>query len=80
MRNKLIRLLERPLIEKKINPFSRRKLPSLLLTRPPLCTSTFFSNGMPSRKLRQITLMWINLRFRNGLRDRTLGCSHRTRF
>ncbi len=81
MSYKFIRLLKRPLVQQKINPLPRRKLPRLMFPFPPFRPATLFSNRMPSRKLRQVTLMRIDLHFRLGfLHNRTLGCSHRKRF
>ncbi len=79
MSYKFIRLLKRPLIQQKINPLPRRKLPRLMLPLPPLSPATLLGNRMPSRKLRQVSLMGINLHFRLGLlHNETLGSGHRT--
>ena len=79
MSYKLIRLLKRPLVQQKINPLPSRKLPRLMLPLPPLRPATLFGNRMTSRKLRQVTLMGIDLHVRlDFLRNKTLGCSHRT--
>lgn len=79
MSYKFIRFLKCPLIQQKINPLPSRKLPRLMLPLPPLRATTLLGNRMPSGKLRQVTLMRINLHFRLGfLHNRTLGSSHRT--
>jgi len=79
MSYKFIRLLKRPLIQQEINPFPSRKLPRLMLPLAPFRAAALLGNRMPSRKLRQVTLMRINLHFRLVfLHDETLGSCHRT--
>ena len=57
VRNELIGLLERALIEQKINPLPRRKFARLSLSRPPLLAPALFRNSVTRCKLREFTLM-----------------------
>ena len=57
MRNELVRFFKRALVEKKLDPFPRRKLARLLLPLPSLRPATLLGDGMPRGKLREVALM-----------------------
>ncbi len=80
MRDKLVGLLKRSLIQEKVDTLPRRKLSRLALALPPFRSSALFGNGMTRLKLCEVTPMTVGLCSGIGLRNGTLGGGHRTRF